>query len=102
MAYFRGYHIAYQIMDGDRDDISKAELEKKLLQVGGAHMPEFYDFGGGSFESGGKEGKEGTPNAPQHRMVNPNRYAAADALDDDHASKPNPKSVKNYFGECHI
>ena len=50
----------------------------------------------------GKEGKEGTPNAPQHRsMDNPNRYAAADALDDDHASNPNPKSVKNYFGECH-
>ena len=47
MAYFSGYHIAYQIMDGDRDDISEAELEKKLLQVGGAHTPEYYDFGGG-------------------------------------------------------
>ena len=42
MAYFSGYHIAYQIMDGDRDDISEAELEKKLLQVGGAHKPKFY------------------------------------------------------------
>ena len=48
MAYFSGYHIAYQIMDGDRDDISGAELEKKLLQVGGAHTPEYYDFGGGA------------------------------------------------------
>ena len=31
--------------------------EKKLLQVGGAHMPEYNDFGSGSFESGGA-GKE--------------------------------------------
>ena len=100
MAYFRGYHIAYQIVDGDRGDISKAELEKKLLQtVGGAHMPEYYDFGGGSFESGGKEGKEGTPNAPEHRSVdNPNRYAAADALYDDHSSEegdvPHPPEAR--------
>ena len=31
--------------------------EKKKLPVGGAHMPEYNDFGGGSFESGGA-GKE--------------------------------------------
>jgi hypothetical protein len=39
-------------MDGDRDDISEAELGKKLLQVGGAHMPEYYDFGGGASKPG--------------------------------------------------
>ena len=48
MGYFSGAHIAYQIMDGDRDDISEAELQKKLLQVGGAHKPKYYDFGGAS------------------------------------------------------
>jgi hypothetical protein len=51
MAYFSGAHIAYQIMDGDRDDISEAELQKKLLQVGGAHKPKYYDFGGASGEA---------------------------------------------------
>ena len=59
MAYFSGYHIAYQIMDGDRDDISETELEKKLLQVGGAHTPEYYDFGSGTSESGGALKKRG-------------------------------------------
>jgi hypothetical protein len=34
--------------NGDRDDISEAELAKKLLRVGGAHTPEYYDFGGGA------------------------------------------------------
>ena len=63
MAYFRGYHIAYQIMDGDRDDISEAELGKKLLQVGGAHKPKYYDFGG---DSGTAAAKEKTRSGTMH------------------------------------
>ena len=52
MTYFSGHHIACQIMDGDRDELSEAELEKKLLQMGGANTPEYYDFGSGAYESG--------------------------------------------------
>ena len=38
-------------INGDRDDISEAELAKKLQQAGGAHTPEYYDFGGGAIRA---------------------------------------------------
>ena len=47
MAYFSGYHITY-IVDGDRGDIRETKIEEKLLRVGGAHAPEYYDLGGGA------------------------------------------------------
>ena len=77
MAYFRGYHIAYQIMDGDRDDISEAELGKKLLQVGGAHKPKYYDFGGDS----GAAAKEKTRSGTMHG----GEVAPGDMKEDDGA-----------------